>query len=475
MGRFVLFLLTCICVPGSSVLCLFFPLEQLGHGDNELRIGVPTVLNRFSYPDSVATVTAGKDFTGVVTISNKVFMWGAGGESLPQEKLFFSNPEMMPRALAAGMSHVAVLLKDHRIYSWGSNYMGQLGLSEEKFFTLEPQLIEDLVNKRVTLIACGMNHSLALSAKPFPLACPVFRDWYGSQNEKFSMFIAECHVDDHQCPDGSCCKAGQSCSAFSPDPVTGQVKYGCCGGENMKFCEDDTTCCPKNAKCDLTTLSCEVPVSYFDAAKILKKFASGQMKPIAALPGSHPHPTTVSTDPDSVTENSATTTHPETQAANSENPANQVSSVADSVRLYGHDDIVDIAASRTVEKAYAKYGLTAASKASLEALKESTRIRTEELSKQAVLERQMAQEKNSANVEVMKNPPVVKSMDSPAGAQSPEEPQVEGSSSEEENDAPLSPAETVAMLKHHLAGNTVQNDAPGLAQGDITHNLFLGN
>eukprot|EP00300_Choanocystis_sp_HF-7_P021749 c20845_g1_i1.p1 GENE.c20845_g1_i1~~c20845_g1_i1.p1 ORF type:complete len:1791 (-),score=261.17 c20845_g1_i1:45-4703(-) len=254
---------------------------QLGHGMNMLRLATPRLVERFMYPDLVAFVRCGRYFTAVLTKSNKVFLWGAGGESIPSEKKFFSDPELLPRVIAAGSNHVIVVTRDSKVFAWGSNNQGQLGLGEtaldERGFTSDPQLIEDLEGKRINQIAVGTNHTIALSAQPKLLICPAFPDFNGPLNSRLSGFEATCGANDETCADKSCCSDGTSCTQFADG------KWGCCAGTGMKMCEDQLTCCKADATCNSVFGTCEYPISLVQATEVLELVGTGELVP-AELP-----------------------------------------------------------------------------------------------------------------------------------------------------------------------------------------------
>jgi hypothetical protein len=236
-------------------------------------------VKRFKYPDNVAIVSCGSAYTSVITKSNKVFLWGAGGESIPTEKAFFSEKRMYPRAVTAGQNHIAVVTKEHEVFTWGSNGLGQLGWSDDDtLFTLEPHLVEDLIGKNINMIAAGTNHTIALAGKPAPISCPVFQDWYGSPTGKNDEFEAVCHKEDETCPDHSCCSKGESCTQFDDG------KWGCCLGTNMRIVEDQLTCCPKDTTFNSADRTCEQEVSFVEAAMVFKALEDGFLVQLPQIP-----------------------------------------------------------------------------------------------------------------------------------------------------------------------------------------------
>ncbi|XP_030837223.1 probable E3 ubiquitin-protein ligase HERC3 [Strongylocentrotus purpuratus] len=75
-------------------------------------------------------------------------------------------------SVCCGRHHFLALSADGRVYSWGRNDVGQLGIRKKKkrhhnrsqtTQDLKPRLIEELSNYDVIQIACGDDHSLALT------------------------------------------------------------------------------------------------------------------------------------------------------------------------------------------------------------------------------------------------------------------------------------------------------------------------
>ena len=64
----------------------------------------------------------------------------------------------------AGYYHTLALSDTGRVWAFGSNAVGQLGLGEDVEASAEPRLIKALEGELVVAIAAGMEHSLALTA-----------------------------------------------------------------------------------------------------------------------------------------------------------------------------------------------------------------------------------------------------------------------------------------------------------------------
>jgi len=72
--------------------------------------------------------------------------------------------DMRISLVAAGDSHTIAVSEDDRVFSWGHNANGQLGLGK-LFDQALPQLVPSLSGLRTGAIACGARHSLAVTSE----------------------------------------------------------------------------------------------------------------------------------------------------------------------------------------------------------------------------------------------------------------------------------------------------------------------
>ncbi|GAB4821915.1 hypothetical protein N2152v2_008961 [Parachlorella kessleri] len=79
---------------------------------------------------------------------------------VPQEVLV---PEPVV-AVAAGYYHTLALAESGNVWAWGTNDKGQLGVGSDVPSAGEPRLLKTLQGEKVTSIAAGADHSLALTA-----------------------------------------------------------------------------------------------------------------------------------------------------------------------------------------------------------------------------------------------------------------------------------------------------------------------
>uniref|UniRef100_A0A6Q2YTM8 Alsin Rho guanine nucleotide exchange factor ALS2 b n=1 Tax=Esox lucius TaxID=8010 RepID=A0A6Q2YTM8_ESOLU len=167
----------------------------------------------------VVAVVAGSFHSGAVTEDGGVHMWGenthgqCGLSSLsvvpnPTPVAVLepdTSPPQMVRVLelACGEQHTLALSAQHEVWAWGSGC--QLGLVTTTFPTWKPQKVEHLAGRHVLQVACGAFHSLALvrclpsqeARRPPPDKC-------GRCNQLlYTMTDKEDHViisDSHYCP-----------------------------------------------------------------------------------------------------------------------------------------------------------------------------------------------------------------------------------------------------------------------------------
>ncbi|XP_056144962.1 alsin-like isoform X2 [Lampris incognitus] len=138
----------------------------------------------------VVKIAAGGFHCGAVTEQGGVYMWGEnsagqcgltdkggihGKRGLPDRgTLFIPEPspvsvvdnEVLPTVLvkvvelACGMEHTLALSAKHELWAWGSGC--QLGLVTKTFPVWRPQKVEHLAGRHVIQVVCGGYHSLAL-------------------------------------------------------------------------------------------------------------------------------------------------------------------------------------------------------------------------------------------------------------------------------------------------------------------------
>ena len=143
---------------------------KLGLGDDQNRL-TPTPIPALKRKH-VKTFACGSFHTVAVTETGDVFSWGIGergqlghgdleNKKTPWPVLELQGTEIA--VVAAGEAHSIAAAKDKRkVWSWGAGHYGQLGVGG-----LEPRLspcpIDDLEGQGIQQVACGSNHSGAVS------------------------------------------------------------------------------------------------------------------------------------------------------------------------------------------------------------------------------------------------------------------------------------------------------------------------
>lgn len=65
--------------------------------------------------------------------------------------------------IACGLNHTVALTNNGELYSWGCNKEGQLGLGGDSIKELKPKLVSSLASVPMSYIACGGYHSIVVS------------------------------------------------------------------------------------------------------------------------------------------------------------------------------------------------------------------------------------------------------------------------------------------------------------------------
>ncbi|XP_066543467.1 alsin isoform X2 [Amia ocellicauda] len=168
----------------------------------------------------VVAVAAGSFHSGAVSEEGSVYMWGenssgqcgVAGRSLVPEPtaVSISDPETSPpqliriTELACGEQHSLALSAHREVWAWGSGC--QLGLVTSVFPVSRPQKVEHLAGRHVLQVACGAFHSLALvqqtlaqKARPPPDKCNHCHQLLITMTDKEDHVIIS---DSHYCPLG---------------------------------------------------------------------------------------------------------------------------------------------------------------------------------------------------------------------------------------------------------------------------------
>ncbi|XP_034137054.1 probable E3 ubiquitin-protein ligase HERC4 isoform X1 [Drosophila guanche] len=155
-------------------------------------------------PDSaVEQIACGHRHTLFLTANGKVYACGSNdhyqlGHELPTKRPRMSPFLLIPELqdfvvvqIACGSRHSMALTDWGQILSWGDNDCGQLGHATHKEIIELPKVLRYLVSKTVVQIACGNNHSLALTS------CGELYSWgsniYGQLGVQSPKELAHCN------------------------------------------------------------------------------------------------------------------------------------------------------------------------------------------------------------------------------------------------------------------------------------------
>ncbi|KAK9815517.1 hypothetical protein WJX72_004969 [[Myrmecia] bisecta] len=141
---------------------------QLGKGD--FRQGTVDVPLHVSIPGTAAHMAVGHNYMLAVSHQGRVFGWGRNDHG--QLGIASRQDQYAPQELrtlhglgithvAAGMSHSLALGADGTVYAWGYNEDYQLGLQDRRE-RLVPAVVQGLPGN-IASIAAGAHHSLAIS------------------------------------------------------------------------------------------------------------------------------------------------------------------------------------------------------------------------------------------------------------------------------------------------------------------------
>ncbi|XP_048191808.1 X-linked retinitis pigmentosa GTPase regulator isoform X2 [Perognathus longimembris pacificus] len=99
----------------------------------------------------------------LVPDSGAVFTFGKSkfAENIPS-KFWFKND--IPVCLSCGDEHTAIVTGNNKLYMFGSNNWGQLGLGSQSTMN-KPTCVKALKPEKVKLVACGRNHTLVSTEK----------------------------------------------------------------------------------------------------------------------------------------------------------------------------------------------------------------------------------------------------------------------------------------------------------------------
>lgn len=155
---------------------------QLGNGTNEVNSYVPVAVTADGAlaGKTVTAIAAGTSHSVALTADGQVFSWGSNYYGQLGENNINGSSSNVPVAvyrsgllagktiikIASTFSHTLALSSDGQVFGWGNNDSGQLGNGNYTYYVGAPVAVDMtgvLGGKTVTDIATGFYHSLALA------------------------------------------------------------------------------------------------------------------------------------------------------------------------------------------------------------------------------------------------------------------------------------------------------------------------
>lgn len=144
---------------------------ELGTGDNTAR-NIPTLVNISSLNGSIKALAAGDSYSMVLTTAGKIYAWGNNGygqlglndtnnRNIPTE-VATTNMDGTVAAISAGGSHALALTTTHKLYTWGNNNYGQLGFGDTTSRKVPTEVPTSGFSGAVISLAAGDTHTLVL-------------------------------------------------------------------------------------------------------------------------------------------------------------------------------------------------------------------------------------------------------------------------------------------------------------------------
>jgi hypothetical protein len=117
-------------------------------------------------------IAAGPNYSFAITHDGDVYSWG---QAFNCETGLFSQVDTVPRfapgitpfrvnSISCGHAHVLAVTTAQRCIAWGENTCGQLGLGEKTKPTAKPQSI-DIIPSQIAMVSAGWAHSVAVSVE----------------------------------------------------------------------------------------------------------------------------------------------------------------------------------------------------------------------------------------------------------------------------------------------------------------------
>ncbi|KAM9982065.1 hypothetical protein ACTFIY_004358 [Dictyostelium cf. discoideum] len=126
-------------------------------------------------PEEVVDVGGGWAFSAAVTKSGRLYTWGFNekGQLGLGNRWFHSTPQLVKTlidvnivSVVCGRQHICAITDQGEVYSWGLGVFGQLGHGNVKSY-LHPKKIQQFteLNEKIAQVACGSNFTMVRSVQ----------------------------------------------------------------------------------------------------------------------------------------------------------------------------------------------------------------------------------------------------------------------------------------------------------------------
>ncbi|QDZ21158.1 RCC1 -like regulator of chromosome condensation protein [Chloropicon primus] len=170
---------------------------QLGNGESESRQGIPHAIPWLARLN-LTSIACGQFSTAAVTEEGELYMWGsneAGQLGRGDFAVTTSDPIKIPiqgkvKAVSIGYGHVLAVTTEGKVFSWGKNFYGQLGVGDHRD-KATPQPVTHLQEETVVDVSAGQYHSLALTAKGGVFAWGYNREYELGLNDNMDRVLPQ--------------------------------------------------------------------------------------------------------------------------------------------------------------------------------------------------------------------------------------------------------------------------------------------
>lgn len=118
-------------------------------------------------PDLRPIKALSRSTTLAVTSNCQLLQWGLhrrleGGRVVEEPTFMFLHPKLLVQQVGLGNTFAAVVTVEGRVFTWGDNRAGQLGLGHFSELAETPQLVAGLQHCFIVDLRCGVGHTLCL-------------------------------------------------------------------------------------------------------------------------------------------------------------------------------------------------------------------------------------------------------------------------------------------------------------------------